>query len=350
MQSRDNQIAASHGRPRALNPRDTNVRPLCIEDFTEQHDDDARLFMHFVRITSILGDLTELCRRGTLSDNKRMHIEDSLLRWVNEVPVSFKLHDPLTGEPYSYKSKALQLHLPYFAALIILFRQKNSDQAPSTASLLASSFISGIFEEFLTWEDITFLPPTCIFYLMIAALVQLSSHRFKSLAASEAVEIEIIKLSLTELKKRFPSAVGAERVVNQVISLSTDKQKSMGDTDLVLPIEQHNFFLPFGSKLCRKWSSVFDNIDNSKDGVTQPPITPLSLSIPQPRAAYMTSFDRDEQSQLPVDMAINTAWPIDNIQFDLSSDAPIDPASLDMVGRWWWSDWISELEVPTVGV
>lgn len=306
--------------------------------------------MHFVRITSILGDLTELCRRGTLSDNKRMHIEDSLLRWVNEVPASFKLHHPLTGEPYSYKSKALQLHLPYFAALIILFRQKNSDQAPSTASLLAASFISGIFEEFLTWEDITFLAPTCIFYLMIAALVQLSSHRFESLAESEAVEIEIIKLSLTELKKRFPSAVGAERIVNQVIKLSTDKPKSMRDTDLVLPIGQHNFFLPFGSKLCRKWSVVFENIEISKEGMSQPPITPLSLSIPQPRAAYVHSFDRDEQGQLPADIEINAAWPTDNIQFDLSSNPPIDPASLDMAGRWWWSDWISELEVPTIGI
>ncbi|KEF58806.1 uncharacterized protein A1O9_03649 [Exophiala aquamarina CBS 119918] len=349
--SRDNQIATSHGRPRALNSNDTNVRPLCIEDFTER-DDDAHLFMHFVRITSILGDLTELCRRGTLSDNKRMHIEDSLLRWVNDVPAAFKLHHPLTGEPYSYKSKALQLHLPYFSALIILFRQKNSDQAPSTASLLAASFISGIFEEFLTWEDIAFLAPTSIFYLMIAALVQLSSHRFESLAESEAVEIEIIRLSLTELKKRFPTAVGAERVLNQVIKLSGDKPKSVRDTDLVLPIEQHHFFLPFGSKLCRKWSSVFENenMGLSRGGASQPPITPLSLSVPQPRAAYMANFDRDGQEQLPTDMGINTTWPIDNVQFDLSSDPLINPASLDVAGRWWWPDWISDLEVQSIGI
>jgi len=276
-----------------------------------------------------------------------MNIEDSLLRWVNEVPAAFKLHHPLTAEPYSYKSKALQLHLPYFASLIILFRQRNRDQAPSTASLLAASFVSGIFEEFLTWEDISFLAPTCIFYLMIAALVQLSSHRFEFLAESEAVEIEIIKLSLTELKKRFPSAVGAERVVNQVVKLSTDKPKSARATNLVLPIEHQSFFSPFGPKLCRKWALVFENMELSKEGASQPPITPLSLSISQPRAAYVHSFHRDEHAQLPADMAIGSTWPIDNIQFDLSSEPPIDPASLDMAGRWWWSDWISDLEVPT---
>lgn len=275
-----------------------------------------------------------------------MQIEDSLLRWVNEVPIPLTLHNPLMGEPYTYKAKALQLHLPYFASLIILFRQKNMDQAPPAASLLASSFISGIFEEFLTREDITSLAPTCIFYLMVAALVQLSSHRFNSLAVLEAIEIEIVKLSLTELQKRFPAAVGAERVINQVIRLSADKSKMLSEVDLVLPIEQHRFFLPFGSKLCRKWSSVFESSRNQ--GMPQQPITPLSLSVPQPREAYVNNIE-NEQRESTVDAAINSPWPVDNTQFASSFDTPIDLASFDMAGRWWWSDWISELEVPTLG-
>lgn len=273
-----------------------------------------------------------------------MQIEDSLLRWVNEVPIPLTLHSPVVGESFAYKAKALQLHLPYFASLIILFRQKDMDQAPPAASLLASSFISGIFEEFLTREDIPFLAPTCIFYLMVASLVQLSSHRFSSLAVSEAVEIEIMKFSLTQLRKRFPAAIGAERVINQVIRLSADKPKIMSEVDLVLPIEQHKFFLPLGSRLCRKWSSVFESSRN--EGMPQPPITPSSLSVPQPTTTCVNSIE-NEQMQSTVDAAINSPWPVDNTQFASSFDTPIDLASFDMAGRWWWSDWISELEVPT---
>lgn len=346
-QSRDNQIAASHGRPRALNPEDTDVRPLCIEDFTEP-DDDSHLFMHFVRITSILGDLTELYRRGTLSDNKRMHIEASLLRWVNDVPEPFKLHNPLTREPYPYKAKALQLHLPYFACLVILFRQNNVDQAPSTASLLASSFISGIFEEFLTREDINILPSTSIFYLIVGGLVQVSSHRFRSLAASQAAEIEIIKLSLTELKTRFPAAIGAERIINQVIRHSAENPKLMEAAEPFFPLEQRRFFLPFGSKLCRKWSSIFESGQSA--GLSQPPITPSSLNLPEPDTVYMNNGGENDQIRSMMDNTIDSPWPIDNTLLNSSFHTAMDPASLDMAGRWWWSDWMSDLEMPMTGI
>ncbi|KAK5047322.1 hypothetical protein LTR84_006844 [Exophiala bonariae] len=344
--SRDNQIAASHGRPRALSVEDTDVRPLCIEDFTEP-DDDSYLFMHFVRITSILGDMTELYRRGTLSDNKRIHLENSLLRWVNEVPAPFKLHNPLTGEPYPYKAKALQLHLPYFACLVILFRRNNVDQAPSAASLLASSFISGIFEEFLTWEDINFLPPTSIFYLIVGGLVQVSSHRFDFLAVSRTAEIEIIKLSLIELKARFPAAIGAERIINQVIRHSAENPKPFENTDaFFLTLQQRKLFLPFGSNLCRKWSSIFESAPSA--GLSQPPITPLSLPSTQPSIRY-TNRVENEQILSTMETLNDSRWPIDNATIDSSFNTVVDPASLDMVGRWWWSDWMSDLDMPVAG-
>lgn len=80
----------------------------------------------------------------------------------------------------------------------------------------------------------------------------------------------------------------------------------------------------------------------------QQPITPLSLSVPQPREAYVNNIE-NEQRESTVDAAINSPWPVDNTQFASSFDTPIDLASFDMAGRWWWSDWISELEVPTLG-
>lgn len=129
LQSRDSQIATSHGRPRAINPQDSDMRPLNVRDFVLL-DEDAFLFMSFIQITQILGDLTQSCLRGDLTQNQRLEFESSLSSWVSNLPEVFHLHDRTTNllKPYSFRSR--QLHVPYFVALIILFRQEAPDKCP----------------------------------------------------------------------------------------------------------------------------------------------------------------------------------------------------------------------------
>ncbi|OAP59806.1 hypothetical protein AYL99_04808 [Fonsecaea erecta] len=352
--SRDNLIAASHGRPRATNAEDSNVRPLRMDDF-DSADEDALLFMHFVQITSILGDMTAEHRRGTLSDRKKIDFEDTLRRWLKAVPPSLRLYNPETKRLNDYNFKSRQLHTIYFTSLIILFRQDKRDQPPSPVALLAASFISGIFEEYLTWEDVSHLAVTSIFYLMVAALLQLSYQRFPSLATHRTEEIEIIRSSLNEFKKRFPSGLGAERVVNQMMKHSSTLPETAQSVRIVLTPDQAEFFAPFGPELCRKWQLVVENpplgpldgIECCASGVSQPADSgavnaghtathhlPASTDLPQ----------QEPQAMIPAE----SAWGGGGTPFAFSMDDPNlfpDQLGLDSVGRWWWADWMPEADL-----
>ena len=346
--SRDNQIATSHGRPRAINAEDSNVRPLRLDDF-EGGDEDALLFMQSVQITSILGDMTENYRRRTLSDRKKIDFEDTLRRWLKAVPLSLRLYHPETMKLNEYNFKVRQLHVLYFTALIILFRQDSKNDPPSPVSLLAASFISGAFEEYLTYEDIAHLSVTSIFYLMVAALLQLSSQRFPSLATHRDQEIEIVTLSFHGLKKRFPSAIGAERVMNQMMQHSTTLPDTPQSTRMELTPEQKEFFAPFGPELCRKWALVFNPQPGISAGIGGFARVSNANSM---RTAVGQGNPHETQTNGTFQgepVAINTDLTGDNNgSLLLSQDDETffsTEQALDSVGRWWWADWVPEADL-----
>lgn len=257
MQNRDNQIATSHGRPRVLDPRDSNVKPLRPSDFSDPDHPDSLLFICFVRINSILGDMVCHHRRGSLSERRRMDIEQSLLQWLQGMPASLRLfdHTSQTLSPYNFKFR--QLYIPFFVALIIFYRPESRGSQFSLASLLAASCITTIYEEFIDWGDIAFLAPTFIFYVLVAGLTQLSAHRYLDLAQRAEADIRTIRVALTELKKRFPTAHGAERVFENILCKSRDVQSpSIAKSPLprVLSDTQQELFLHFGPELCPLWS------------------------------------------------------------------------------------------------
>lgn len=332
--SRDNQISASHGRPRAINTTDSNVRQLRVDDF-DDFGEDSLLFMHFVRITSILGELTEHYCRGTLSDRKRVEIEEDLLRWLKEMPASLELFDRDSKTLKEYNFKSRQLHVPYFVALIMLFRQDKTSQPPSAISSLAASFISGIFEEYLTHEDVSHLSPTAVFYLMVAALLQLSYHRFPPLDQARSEELQIITLSLNELKRRFPTAMGTERVVNQAMKHTTAIPVSAQPIRMAIPPEQRELVSSFGPELCRHWSVIF-NSQNEGTGEGGNLATTTQLG------AFVARIDRSqdaEQLNSP-DSTWGNAFQAGNDDAGLFMDLN----GFDTVGKWWWADWVPDGE------
>ncbi|EXJ57920.1 hypothetical protein A1O7_05343 [Cladophialophora yegresii CBS 114405] len=359
--SRDNLIATSHGRPRAINAEDSNVRPLRVDDF-EPGDTDALLFMQFVQITSTLGDMTEHYRRGTLSDRKKIDFEDSLRAWVNTLPSTLRLYrrEKNTNKLTEYDFKFRQLHVLYFTALIILFRHDNKNDPPAPVSLLAASFISGIFEEFLTHEDIPHLPVTAIFYLMVAALLQLSYQRFPSLAVHRNDEIDIIRLSLDGLKKRFPSAIGAERVLNQMMNHSTSLQDTPESTRMKVTSEEAEFFAPFGPELCRQWGSGFgprpavpfamgdvagvgDNAPaHANDGVTE-----MAGQGQYAEGHVIGNTSTTGGEAAPGSGRVDSLWDATGpLLLPQDEDTLFSSEqTLDTVGRWWWADWVPEADL-----
>jgi hypothetical protein len=190
-----------------------------------------------------------------------MDVEQSLLQWLQDMPVSLRLFDHTSRTLSPYNLKLRQLYIPFFVALIIFYRPDSRGSQFSLASLLAASCITKIYEEFIDWGDIAFLAPTFIFYILVAGLTQLSAHRYLDLAERAEADIRTIRVALTELKKRFPTAHGAERIFENILCKSRDPQNSSVKSSLprVLSDAQQELFSHFGPEVCPLWSLGLGN-------------------------------------------------------------------------------------------
>lgn len=222
--------------------------------------------MAYVEISSILGHLTQDCRRKTLTRQKRPIIENRLYRWTRDLPASLRLFRNSAAFTASaewrrssrnvlaqYSLEVRQLHIPYFVCLAIMCRSSLGN-SPSPAVVLASSFIAGVFEDFLARDEIQFLGPIFTFHLLVAGIGLLSSHTIPSLWEKATASLQTIYLSLEVLAKRWSSAKGSLRALKSI----ADKQKSTTRSDetsgLALSREHLPFFEGFGSDLSWAWS------------------------------------------------------------------------------------------------
>ncbi|KAJ5360854.1 Transcription factor [Penicillium concentricum] len=263
--ARDCCISAGQGRPLAVDLEDCEVAPPCPEDFHDSSS-NATLFIAYVEISSILGHLTEYCRRKTLTREARQNLENRLYRWTRDLPPSLRLFcSRSTSDDSSspkrtlarYNFEARQLHIPYFTCLAIMCRP-NPGESASPGVLLASSFIAGIYEDFLARDEIQFLSPVFTFHLLAAGIGLLSCNNVPSHREKAAISLESIYLALEELAKRWSSAKGSLRALKSI----AEKQRSMSTTDEMLSMalsrDHQPFFEGFGPDLSWAWSHFMD--------------------------------------------------------------------------------------------
>ncbi len=258
---RDSLINAGHGRPRAINLQLTDVAPPTIQDF-EGIRSAADLFCAYTNISLILGDLTEcFLQKGKVAEN-RASLGDRLFRWVKTLPDDLQLcyqesNRPL--RPYSFEAR--QLHVQYFTVLTIINKNPVPGTPPCTASLLASSFVAGIFEDFLARDELRYLGPIFTFYLLAAGVALLSCYRYPGLWHLAEQDLHIIFKSQEELAKRWPSAIGSLKNLQEVKEKVTRGQQTSLFPENNLTPEQIQYFDSFGSDTCRFWHVLYSGID-----------------------------------------------------------------------------------------
>ncbi|KAJ6143919.1 hypothetical protein N7471_003372 [Penicillium samsonianum] len=263
--ARDCCISAGQGRPLAVDLADCEVAPPCPEDFHDSSS-NATLFIAYVEISSILGHLTEYCRRKTLTREARQNLENRLYRWTRDLSPSLRLFcSQSTSEDAAspkrtlarYNFEARQLHIPYFTCLAIMCRP-NPGESASLGVLLASSFVAGMFEDFLARDEIQFLSPVFTFHLLAAGIGLLSCNNVPSHREKAAGSLESIYLALEELAKRWSSAKGSLRALKSI----AEKQRNTSTIDempsMTLSREHQPFFEGFGPDLSWAWSYFMD--------------------------------------------------------------------------------------------
>lgn len=213
IQARDCLISAGQGRPRAINIEDSDVRPASLDDFTHM-DKNAQLFVAHVRVCLILGTLAESCIRNGLTHSKRAVIENDLRKWVDELPLCLRMNCQIADQTRRmYDLEVWQLHVPYFTALTILYRPHCNTSIPSPVTLLSSSCVVGIFEDFLARDDVRRLNSIFTFHLLVASFPQLTYYKYTTVRSSVQDELNLITMALREMSKQWDSALGPLRII-----------------------------------------------------------------------------------------------------------------------------------------
>lgn len=283
--TRDCVISMCHGRPRSINTEDCDVRPLTMNDFPNPGP-DAQLFISYVDICRILADLTEGVVRGSLGRWKCVSLQSQLLSWIDCLPEVLRVYDPQTHLLTPYNVKARQLQISYFTALTLLFRPTTTGNIPSGAALLASSFVAGIYEELLARGELPILAPAYIFHLMTNAYAQLACYKYEMLWKKAEAELEIVNQCLIEMAKRYPSAVGAQRVVKAVSRSVKKQERHKGPLQLLFDSEQRRYFDYFGPELCSKWDLVYPGGNDGSESRHRNPSNQVPKDVVSNNAAH----------------------------------------------------------------
>lgn len=320
--TRDNLINAGHGRPRAVTLDTTDVPLPTVDDFGGDSQ-AAGIFSAYVSISMILGDLTQYFLQKGRFSNEKLSLGNRAFRWVKTLPEVLQLcytQSERSLRPYSFEAR--QLHVQYFTVLTILNKSTPPANNPSTASLIASSFVAGIFEDFLARDELRYLGPIFTFYLLTAGVTLLSSYRFAGLWHLAEQDLDIIFKAQEELGKRWPTAIGSLKRLNDVKARVMKCQRNSYFPENNLSPEQIQFFDGFGPDLCRSWNVLYPGTSSqqsTRDLMTAGILTDLYTE---------TAHEGAETNG------------VDDISFDAQL---LDPQwSLDPyrgVGNWLFNDW-----------
>lgn len=276
-------------------------------------DFQAQVFLAYCTISGLLGDTVEYCLRREISRQRRVDLENSVFRWAKQVIPKLRSAATTQADVVTSQLEVQQVSVMYFVVLTILHRSPTPNSAPPVASLIASSFIAGIYEEFLLRDELRYLGPVYAFYPLCAGLPLLSSCRYSQLQKNAEHELTVVKLCLQKLSERWLSAVGPLRALNKL----TDKVREQGPFEEPPPkldFDTTSFFEGFDVKLCKQWRLI----GQATEFETLPP--PMGMS--QPAALHTSENTLPDFGSRPDSIA------------DSYGFATLDP-SMDLFGTDW---------------
>ena len=252
MVARDNLTASAHGRPRIIQPEDCTAPMTKVSDFGDQQDVRAAIFVHYVAITRILGDLCQLVtRKGEASSEDKHSIALRLHAYLESLPEAFRLYSG-SGLAQRYSLELAQLHVPILITITILFRPRTVFQlAEGNAPSVAAAFLSfRVFQAIQLREHTRFLSSAFSWHLLVTAIPLLSCTKVAALETEANDALDALENVLETLGKVRPSAVNNLRNV-RVIRKAMDSKPQGTTPGLGTP--NYNGNLHYGSQLLQMY-------------------------------------------------------------------------------------------------
>lgn len=286
----------------------------------------SQLFLAYCTISRLLGDTVESHLRQEISRQRQVDLENAVYRWAKQVIPRLRSCVTPQDNAVTCNFEIQQVLVMYFVVLTILHRSPTPGSVPPAASLVASSFIAGIYEEFLLRDELRYLGPVFAFYPLCAGLSLLSSCRYTHLQNTAEHELTVMKLSLQKLSERWLSAVGPLRALNNL----TEKVRELGPFGGVSPtldLDAASFFEGFDTKLCKQWQIIGHSSESpSGDADISPTCTMADIQTPNDA---LRSLDAPP------------GQPVDTYDF-ASVDVGLDPFSNNWEGSGfdWSGSWL----------
>lgn len=237
------------------------MSPIRLSDF-DASTSNADSFIAYVSICRLIGDIAQAQRRNLALEGYQEQSEVALRSWVRELPPAFRLFHQHRVAPYNFQAR--QMFVPYLISIILLQRPFSTEQAPvSSASLLASSLVAGIFEDFASRDQLRYLGPAFTFYALAAGLMQLIGCRYEALRPASEDCHRVVRISLQQMGQRYGSAHSALRaltkardyIMTQPIIEKTPEPPSPSTWELLEC---------FGQDLCNQWSLLGQSGEQSE--------------------------------------------------------------------------------------
>ncbi|KAF2167605.1 hypothetical protein M409DRAFT_22407 [Zasmidium cellare ATCC 36951] len=206
---RDSLITAAQGKPRQINMKDCDLEPITISDFPNPEDVRAKVFVQYVEICGIVGDLMQLLqrRRNTPLQAEKEDIARRLLDWIVNLPSELHLYDRSSGTRRAFDFPLVQLHIPYLAAVCLSFRPRSVFKVSptNTIALVASRMCVSLLEECYLRDLVGHLGGMFCWYSFVVSIPQLACSVVPSLATESQQDIDRILNVLRLLGAKWPS-------------------------------------------------------------------------------------------------------------------------------------------------
>ncbi|OAL30023.1 hypothetical protein AYO22_01929 [Fonsecaea multimorphosa] len=263
LRTRDACMTVAHGRPRAINPDDTDVGPIRPEDLVDAAGrGDGQLFAAYTNICSILGEISETCSRNTMTLAKHQNFETLLQEWPSQIPEHLRFPKfGVSTERYMSLQSQLnlrQLHLPYLLSLAIIGRSLKRETI-SAQPVIAASFVAGIFRDFLARDEIKHLAPIFSRYCIASGFFLALLQPLTEVWAACQSDMDVFRKSLEELGQRWKSAKSGLRALEHFISLREKQPQRAVQKVVWLTDHQRRFFDCFPRDYCLSWAPLYEH-------------------------------------------------------------------------------------------
>lgn len=351
LRSRDNLIAAAHGRPRILNPVDCSVELPDVKDFVDSTDRRARVFVYYVKLVEILGDLCHLLtREDKITTEERGDISTRLRDYMHALPNSFRLNDA-DGKARPYNFELAQFHVPILTAITILYRPRSvfALGPGNAASIAAANITFRIVQAIHYREQTKYLSSAFAWYLLAASIPHLSCLRIPRLRAASSATLDTLETVLSTLGKVRPAAANNLRNVRAIRravnahnrSDTVPRQGPDFDSDGLDAEDSYARVIlqPYGREVLEHYQSLITALEDNSTPDIYPDYHPhIALEDTHPDTILLPNSEHSLVAATPV-------LPISTSSYGVQ-DAFTNLFEEDVHGtmNFWMRDWMEDLQ------